>query len=557
MISFFRLLLINFLNLNSLSQIMQHFLNHTYVFLFCLLISQSVFAQIPTCGITELDRLVTAENLLKTRADSKNFTYTRGSVNFVPVYFHLIAKSDGTGRVAEYRVLDMLCGWNKFYANNGLTLQFYFKGFNYINSDAAYNTPRSLGGDAVIREAKQGDGMNVFITSVAGQTPNDGVLAYYTNKSYTTDPNYTNDWIVMVKSEASLNSSSTIAHEAGHFFSLLHPFNGWETKTFKATQTSACAPTYAADNTTLAEKVSRDDRDKNCLSSGDYMCGTQADYGEGLGWNGGCSWSGIDKDPSCVPLAPITQNIMSYFIGCAQTFTDDQKVAIQSNYANNSGRAYIRAGDIPQSTTPIGTATLSSPIGKIITPNYNNVTLNWATTTGATSYVLEVSQYSSFDIDPRRFVVTSTSFVMNNSKFEAGYLTANTQYFWRVRGFSPYVTCPNTSVNLSGFSSTGIFTTGTLSSVNQIPGVKNFTVQPNPTSSENGYVDVSINTENSFAATIKLFDMNGVVRSVQSSNFYLGLNTVKLETKNLASGIYIISVQSDNSVMNEKLIVTH
>ncbi len=534
---------------------MQHFTKLIYVFLFSLLFSNSIFAQIPTCGISDVDRAVNVDILLKTRAEFQNFVRPRVSINYVPVYFHLVSKSDGTGRVAEFRVLDMLCGWNKYYADNGLSLQFYIKGFNYINSDAAYNTPRALSGDAVIREAKQADGMNIFINGVAGATANDGVLAYYTNKSYNTDPSYANDWIVMIKSEASLVSSSTIAHECGHFYSLLHPFNGWESKSFKATQSNACAGVYAADGTTLTERVSRDDRDKNCLSSGDFMCGTQADYAQGLGWNGGCTWSGIDKDPLCVPLNIDSKNIMSYFIGCASTFSDDQKAAIESNYANVSGRAYLRAGNKPQNTTPLGNNVLNSPIGKVTTPNYNNITLSWNATTGASSYILEISQYSSFDIDPRRFVVTSTSFVMNNSKFEAGYLVPNTQYFWRVRGFSPYVTCPNTALTISGFSLTGQFTTGTTSAVNQIPGVKSFSIQPNPSSASVGYVDIAVATENAFEATIKIIDMRGVVQSIQKERFYVGLNTIQAKTSNLTQGIYIIAVESENNVMNERLIV--
>ena len=146
---------------------------------------------------------------------------------------------------------------------------------------------------------------------------------------------------------------------------------------------------------------------------------------------------------------------------------------------------------------------------------------------------------------------------MNNSKFEAGYLAPNTQYFWRVRGFSPYITCPNTSVSSSGFSSVGQFTTGSTSGVNQIPGVKNFSIQPNPVTSESGFVDVAVTTESSFAANIKIIDMRGIVRASQTEKFYVGLNTAHLSTSNLAQGIYIVSVESDNNVMNERLVVTH
>ncbi len=493
-----------------------------------------------SCGISEEARVAIGERLLKNRADFKNTTFPRADV-YVPVYFHLVAKSDGSGRVKEQNVLDMLCEWNRIYAANGLPLQFYIKGLNYINDDNAFDKPSALSGDAVIRDNRKTDGMNVYLTNATRASTVITVAAYY-------DPSQLNDWIIMLKSLAGTGGGITIGHEAGHFYSLPHPFNGWESGFFKATAAAPCAPLYSSGGSVLTERVSRDSADRNCLTAGDYLCDTQADYGEGNSFAGGCVWSGIDKDPKCVGLQLEPKNIMGYFVNCSSLFSEDQKTAIKNDYFNNARRKYVRDGNIAQSTTEIGTYSLTSPINKAVIA-YNSINLNWTPTVGATSYIVEVSQYSSFEISPRRFVVTTNSFTLDNTKVEAGFLAPNTDYFWRIRGFSPYKTC-------SSFSSTGQFSTGAfLLDVNQIQGVNSFTIQPNPANSESGFVDLSISTVNAFSATIKIIDLSGKVQSNQSEKFFVGLNTKRIATKNLAQGIYIVSVESEQGVMNQKLMV--
>ena len=73
------------------------------------------------------------------------------AVAYVPVWFHLVAKSDGTGRVGMNKILEMLCEWNRLYSINGVELQFYIKGINNINNTGLYSGPRSFAGENAIR----------------------------------------------------------------------------------------------------------------------------------------------------------------------------------------------------------------------------------------------------------------------------------------------------------------------------------------------------------------------------------------------------------------------
>ncbi|HMX84151.1 MAG TPA: hypothetical protein PLE23_12595, partial [Saprospiraceae bacterium] len=82
------------------------------------------------CGTTEFASI--AARLKANKALLAKNPVQEREVKWVPMKFHIISKSDGTGAVQEHRVLDMLCGLNEFFAP--LDIQFYIKdGFNYFS----------------------------------------------------------------------------------------------------------------------------------------------------------------------------------------------------------------------------------------------------------------------------------------------------------------------------------------------------------------------------------------------------------------------------------------
>ena len=521
--------------------------------LFCIVFFTTSFLQSQSlCGTTIEDLHANAASIKEMRIKYPVGTTSQPrAVSYVPVWFHLVALSDGTGRVAEWKVLDMLCDWNKAYEANGIALQFYLKGFNYINNDAAYNYPRSLTGDNAVRTNKKADGANIYITNSATAQAGQGtVLAYYTNRQYTTDPSYTNDWIVMIKSQVGGGTNAfTIAHEMGHLFSLLHTFSGWESQQFVPTAQKLCAPIYASDNVTLTEKHSRG-TDGNCADAGDLMCDTPEDYDFGYGYNG-CTYAGIAQDPTCTPVTPSEKNIMGYFVGCLNNFSGQQKEAITNNYLYDRGRQYLRNLNITPSLTEIGTTNIVAPTYKGTVNGFDNITVSWSPTDGATGYYLEVSSSASYTTNESHFLLTGTgtSFNINSANMPAGFLKPDTYYYWRVRGMSSYKNCAN-------FASGIFLTTSGTSAVNNIPDVSDFNVYPNPITNSKS-VEITLSLEKPLDAVIKIVGLNGQIISQEKKHFDSGFTTDHVDLSNLQNGMFILRIESDRGVLNRKITMAN
>ncbi len=71
------------------------------------------------CGISVEDLHVLFDNMMALRTQHSSILETRGAVSYVPVCFHLVARADGTGRVSEAKLLDMIDQWNKTYNAKG------------------------------------------------------------------------------------------------------------------------------------------------------------------------------------------------------------------------------------------------------------------------------------------------------------------------------------------------------------------------------------------------------------------------------------------------------
>ena len=513
------------------------------LFLFPLLPFLSISQSIGTCGTSIPDLQINAKKILQQRAKGNVADFR--AVVFIPIWFHIVSRTDGSSAVGEGSILDMLCDMNKIYAANGMDMQFYLKGFNYIKSDELYNGTQSDAAYNIMKTNKKSDGINVFINNNAGINLTQGVLAYYSNVQNSTDAPYANDWIVLVKTQVGGGTkAATLGHEIGHLFSLIHTFHGWESAPFKPTSTAPCAPAVSPDGFTPTEKHSRGS-DGNCANAGDYMCDTPEDYNFGFGWNG-CSYTGIAKDPTCITATPSEINIMGYFIGCLAQFSAQQKQAVRNNYANDLGRAYLRNGNISPSLTEIGTTALISPANAATTSSYNNINLSWANTVGAVSYVVEISPNSSFDVDPVRFISSGTILNLNSKILPVNYLKPGTLYFWRVRGFSAYKTCATFTKSF--------FTTGTLNAAQEINTISDFTVSPNPVSGDADFITVGIISQNNLSGHLKIINLNGQILYSEPHLFAAGLTNENVSVNNLPKGMYILLIESGEGIVHRKFI---
>jgi Secretion system C-terminal sorting domain len=503
------------------------------------------------CGTSMDAQQIAFKDMVELRNRYPNFAAPR-AIAYVPVWFHMVAASDGTGRTTEANVAEMLCEWNRLYTANGIELQFYIKGFSKIDLDALYNGPQSFGGTNRMITTKKTDAMNVYLVNNCGtglEPPGTRILAYYSNRSTNLDAEYANDWIVCANGEVNTAGASTIAHEAGHMFSLPHTFFGWEgeERGFVATAASPCAPASVNYNgrVVTVEKVARTGTSKNCDFAGDGFCDTPEDYNFGFSGNvTGCTYAGIAKDPDCVAVNPDETNLMSYFgSGCTVKLSAEQKAAIMNNYSNHARRAYLRAGNI---TPPLTAAlpTIVSPAVGSVTAFSNNVLLDWSDVPSVIGYYVEVSRFSSF-AQSKTFFVTASNLNINTLN-TAGYLAASTRYFWKVRAVVPFNNC----VNLAS----GNFTTGTLNAVHDIAGVTQFTASPNPLSKSQDLV-LQMNSEKAFDATIKMVNMTGQVIKSEKRSFATGYSTQNFVVSDLTTGTYILHIESEKGVLNKRIIV--
>ncbi len=532
----------------------QFFLRTLSALLVVAILATSVQAQVHAqpCGTSHEDLQIMTQQLLRNKAITERLgIQQRGPITYVPMIFHIVSYLDGTGRISESSVLDMLCDINRQYLDQDI--QFYLRptdaqgigGFNYINNDGLFDTPRGAGGTAIANFNKKNNAINVFIcnnlTSGAGQGT---TLGYYQNALNGTA--YSADWIMMLNSYVNGNAN-TIVHELGHFFSLLHTHNGWDNGPFVPTTAQPCAPLYSPLNVP-SEYVTRDVATANCATAGDYFCDTPADYNGLNSRVTNCTYSNGWKDPNCVNLASDVRNIMSYFEGCQSLFSTSQKANIRTDLTVNSRRGYVRPGITPNQTELGTAATLLTPANLAQTSFSNRVDLDWTDVPGADFYLVEVSVLNTFEnggLTIRKIVTTSQATVTNTADAPT-VLAPNTTRFWRVRAFNAYKTCLNRSAVQR-------FTAGTLNATNEIAAITSFKVF-SPDGDKT--IQAQVFSNESFDATVKIYDIAGHLMMAQKWNITEGGNNLTLPTAQYVAGMYLVSIEAAKGVSNQKIVLT-
>jgi hypothetical protein len=251
------------------------------------------------------------------------------------------------------------------------------------------------------------------------------VLAYYSPLQ---------DWIVSRRDQINgLANNSTIPHETGHFFSLMHPFLGWESSGGFGPGSAGwpVAPVIAPDGVATERQDGT-----NCSTAGDRICDTGPDYKFAFLQAGCSAYNGGAKDPLGVVVDPLENNTMSYFDACSSySFTPLQATAMQADL-NSASRNYLDNSFSPASvsfTTP--TDLLVSPVSGSTVQFYNAVQLAWNAVDGATHYLVEVDIIPTFaTTNVKTYITTSTSLALND-------LVGSETYYWRVKPFNQYYTC--------------------------------------------------------------------------------------------------------------------
>jgi hypothetical protein len=507
----------------------------TLLILFAIfaLFSIDAIAQNGFCGMTIDEQLIIKERMMQNRANAANSVQVRTGVMWVPIQFHILEDSDGGNRVDALKVLEMLCALNEDYLDQDI--QFYMKdGFNFVQSTSVNSNP-NIGGpnsnpfaqSTMVSEKVLG-AINIYITKdIPGGIGGQGTtLGFYS-------PTF--DWLVLRRSVISGPAVETLTHELGHFFTLAHPFLGWDGQYWQEAIHGNPAPI----NSPGGQKTELMNG-SNCTFAADGFCDTNPNYGFGFGWPN-CNYNGNCQDPNGTPVASGVQedNYMAYFIGCASTFTPEQKAAIAVDLANRTSLNTTLDPDItPFTESPIQ----NYPIDGETTPLYNVVGFDWEPVAGATSYLVEVGKHPAYNVDPQLKFVSGGTYVEFEDIFDE-----DKKYYWRIKALK--------DGNVCGEVVSTSFETGIISGVREIKEVLNHTISPNPISAGE-ILNIRIETNEVFDAVINVYNLSGQKIKEVNTTFGHGTTNHQLSVSDLSEGMYIISIDSENGVLTEKVVVT-
>ncbi|WP_194767962.1 T9SS type A sorting domain-containing protein [Tamlana sp. I1] len=233
-------------------------------------------------------------------------------VNSVPIKIHIIRNSDGSGGLQITELHDIVENLNRIYADAFLEF-FICEDINYINNDSLSHFKK--GDESVVLETDFVPGLiNIYFTDDIKNTSNQDICGYSNN-------DHRND-IIVLNNHCATNDSS-LAHELGHFFSLLH--------------------THGDDN---LEKTTELVDGSNCDTDGDGICDTPADPGlshENV--DNFCHYTGTAVDANGDRYHPDPKNIMSYSKkACRTTFTEQQLARIYAFY--NTTKSYLSCSNL-------------------------------------------------------------------------------------------------------------------------------------------------------------------------------------------------------------------
>jgi len=458
-------------------------------------------------------------------------TIKRGSMlRFVPVNFIRVGQNNGDGRTSKELCYKTICIINENYKELGVDIHLYVKGFSELNSTSLYTNAWDNGG--LMSSAKDRAAMNIFCVGdiVNRRDPNlpSTTAGFYSPGSVTFG-----DYIVIRNDQLGIDNL-TIEHEVGHYFTLAHTHRGWEDEPWNPDDyDEKIEATTISSIQTSPVPIELVDR-SNCETSGDFICDTQADYGRGQSCNC-CTLNETILDRNCDTLMPMMNNIMSYSGNCADwQFSDDQILAMKASF-DSAERDHIRVGQVTDYEPITAEAEPLYPINLEKVDVYDNVTLQWSDVTGAQFYRVQIngSIYETFENS-----ITITD------------LPKNDLVFWSVRSYGIFGGgCVD--IQEQGFE-TGEMETSAISDLEYVNG---FNVFPNPLT-EGEEFNVSLESDKSFTAVIKVYDLTGRTLHNQSQvSFVSGQNTFSIPSKSLSKGIHILELTTAEGSITEKIIV--
>lgn len=223
---------------------------------------------------------------------AKNNTIPVKTINSIPVKIYIIRNSNGSGGLNTSELNKAFDNVNSIYQDAYLNF-FICDGIEYIDDDSF--THLKIGDEKNFTETNYVPGLiNIYFTNHIENLSNESICGFSNNVG--------RDDMIVMNNSCSLNGSS-LPHELGHFFSLLH--------------------THGPANST-SELVDG----SNCDTDGDGICDTPADPGlNTVNIDRSCNYLGTETDANGSDYNPDTSNIMSYSRKECRTFFSEQQLA--------------------------------------------------------------------------------------------------------------------------------------------------------------------------------------------------------------------------------------
>ena len=254
------------------------------------------------CGTQSID--YNLGNILSQNKRAQNFIDNDVRENYwAPIAFHIVRSSNSVGGVPLYRLEQGIEDLNFMYENTNL--HFYQVSYDFIDSDDylqidSYDELNELKNTNVIQNS-----INIYIVPTLIPNENElcGISSFAGNE---------NQGIVMAENCFALpDNPSTLSHEVGHYFNLLHTHTGSSDQ----------------DENGIIDGINAEYVDgTECDSRGDNLCDTPADPDLGDLVNSQCEYTGIFIDGHGDTYSPDTSNLMSYSDKiCRDTFSYEQQ----------------------------------------------------------------------------------------------------------------------------------------------------------------------------------------------------------------------------------------
>lgn len=235
-------------------------------------------------------------------------------LKFIPMYFHIVRESDGSGGISLASALAAMERCNTAYAGTGI--RFYYCGHQYINNSTYYEFHEDEQ-DALVNPNRVTDVVNVFVVhSCYASDPDGNVSNFCGYAPYPNGSANTTNHVLMRIDCMDSPSQNTLEHELGHFFDLPHTHG----------------PTNVSDELVDGS---------NCSTAADEFCDTPADPNLSGVVNSDCEYTGTATDANGEAYSPNTSLLMSYSLKACRTSFSPEQIA-KMNYTVSSAGSISR-----------------------------------------------------------------------------------------------------------------------------------------------------------------------------------------------------------------------